>query len=721
MIFRKPAKDEAGKIDHDPIESDPEFLSIAQRLAKIGSWSWEVATGRVIWSDEMYELYGFKPHEISPSFDTLLRYTLPEDRPASHIALEEAKRNKQPFDFFYRIVRPDGAIRTLRAMGIIETEIDNSVVRMTGAAQDVTDLKSGDPLAITSEVQFKKALEAGTARLRTELAAQKRQQEMLQALANTTDTLFESKMAYKERVDKLAEIVVPDFADWCTIDLIMDGKISYTVKAHADPEKIAWAEELERKYPPKAGFHASADVIKTKKPLLIEHLTGEMIRPAMQSEEHFEIIKSLGLSSIMIVPLVARGHAIGAMTFVAAESGRHYNQEDLRFAEQLAHRGAIALDNALLHQQLEEENRMKERFLAMLAHELRNPLTPISNSLPILMARADQDAEVKDIAEIMDRQIKTMSHLLDDLLDIARITEGKIQFRMEEIDLLTIIRHTLSAMRPELEKKGFKFSEYLAEGPFYIRADKVRIEQILMNLLNNAAKYTPKGGHIALECVREGDVAVIRVRDTGKGVPPEMLRKIFHLFTQVEQSIDRPEGGLGLGLTLVQSLVEHHGGTVTAESEGLGKGSIFTVRLPLLAEGQRTAQTPESRPLTRDAGKRILIVDDNEDAANSIGKLLRRLGHDVRIAYDGISALEAAKEQDPEVGLFDLGLPGMDGYETARRFRALYGEKPLLLIALSGYGQEEDRRRAKEAGFDHHLIKPFDTQELRDILNGWEG
>lgn len=554
--------------------------------------------------------------------------------------------------------------------------------------------------------------------LKEELSRRKHVEERLQLLADATNILIDDVLEYETRLRNLSKIIVPYFADWCAIDIVIPGKESYTVITHASEEKSAIADEIRRKYPPKSdASYGVAEVIRSRQATLYPDMPDELVRRTTQTEEHYQLMKALGINSVMVVPMVARDQALGGITFVMSESGDHYDEADLEIANQLAHRAAVALDNALVHDELLEANRAKEKFLAMLAHELRNPLTPIRNSLPLLAAHGESDYEIKDIADIMDRQVRTMSRLLDDLFDVARITEGKIQFQMEDVDILSILDHAITILRPEFEKKGYKFSAYLCEGPLYVKGDRVRIEQVIVNLLNNAAKYTPHGGHIALECMHEDKWAVMRIRDSGKGIPPNMLKKIFQLFMQVDQSIDRPEGGLGLGLTIVQMLVEKHGGTVTAHSEGIGKGSEFVVRLPLVLAAEKKEEAPKK--ITGDSKKRILIVDDNEDAANSIGKLLRKIGHEVRMTFDGMTALEIVKEFRPEAVLLDLGLPVLDGYETAKELRVMYPSHRLLLVALSGYGQEEDRKRTKEVGFDHHLVKPFDTQELREILNAW--
>ena len=556
--------------------------------------------------------------------------------------------------------------------------------------------------------------------LKQEIERRRRTEERLHFLATATTIMINATLDYETRFKNLTRIIVPHFADWCMIDIAEKRQSYNVITMHSDPEKVALAEEIQKKYPPKHDAeYGIARVVRTGEPELHPDITDELMRKTTQSEEHYNLIKRLGISSVMLVPMIARGKSIGGITFVVGESGRRYNEEDLEFAKQLVYRAAVALDNAILHEELLDANRAKEKFLAMLAHELRNPLTPIRNTIPLIKEYGAEHAELREIAVTMERQIQTMTRLLDDLFDVARITEGKIQFQMETVDLLALAESTVAAYRHELEEKGLKFSVKLGDGPLFIVADRVRIEQVVVNLLNNAAKYTPEGGEISLECFREGDEGVIRVRDTGKGIPQHMLDNIFVLFTQIEQSIDRPEGGLGLGLTLVKSLVERHGGSVEASSGGLGKGSLFTVRLPLHEPASGGSSPAPRVSAAADIPRRILVVDDNIDAARSIAKLFARLGHTIEVAYDGPAAITAAGAFKPEVILLDIGLPGINGYDTARALRDTYGDQ-VLLIAVSGYGQEEDRQKAKSAGFDHHLVKPFDTQELRDLMNAWK-
>jgi CheY-like chemotaxis protein len=367
---------------------------------------------------------------------------------------------------------------------------------------------------------------------------------------------------------------------------------------------------------------------------------------------------------------------------------------------------------------LREADWRKDEFLAMLAHELRNPLAPIRNGLQILRVAEGDRAVVAQTREMMDRQAQHLARLVDDLLDVSRITRGRVELRREPVDLVEIVARAAEAARPLIDARRLRLTVSQPKGAVWVTGDPTRLTQVIDNLLNNAAKYTEEGGQVGLALEQEGGRAVVRVRDTGAGIPAEMLPRVFDLFIQGDHTLDRSEGGLGIGLTLVRSLVEMHGGSVEAFSQGLGRGSEFIVRLPVRS-GDDVPCSQEAGTETGPKGPRyrILVVDDNVDAANSLATLLRLSGHEVRTAHTGLKVLDVARELKPEVALLDLGLPGVDGFEVARRLRQESWGKDVLLIALTGYGQEEDRRRSREAGFDHHLTKPADLALLEELLS----
>jgi signal transduction histidine kinase/CheY-like chemotaxis protein len=398
-------------------------------------------------------------------------------------------------------------------------------------------------------------------------------------------------------------------------------------------------------------------------------------------------------------------------------------EQDKRIQEQLRQRAET----------LREVDRRKNEFLATLGHEMRNPLAPLRNAVRLLELHETTDPDLVQIRDLIARQVQLLSRLADDLLDISRIAQGKIELRKQPVDLTAVLSRAVEISAPHLKARHHQLEVTAPAEPLWVEADPARLVQILVNLLNNAAKYTEPGGHVWLAAGREGkETAVLRVRDDGMGIPPEMLPHVFELFTQGEWSADHAQGGMGIGLALVRRLVELHGGTIAASSLGPGQGSEFVVRLPALAappvpaEGSPVADAPGSpTPVAHAPGspggpqpvrRRILLVDDNVDAAESLRLILELEGHEVRVAHDGATALRAAADFPPEIVLLDIGLPRMDGCEVARRLRERPEMAKALLIAVTGYGQDEDRRRCREAGFNAHLVKPVDLDALRASL-----
>jgi PAS domain S-box-containing protein len=370
-------------------------------------------------------------------------------------------------------------------------------------------------------------------------------------------------------------------------------------------------------------------------------------------------------------------------------------------------------------QQLAEADRQKNEFLAMLSHELRNPLAPMRNALSLMKYAAADERAVVDARELMERQLHQLVRLVDDLLDVSRIIRGKVELRKERADLAGVIASAIETARPVIDAFGHELAVLLPDQPLEVEGDVVRLAQVVSNLLTNAARYSGKGGRINLDAWHEGGEALISVRDYGVGIPPELLPRIFDLFVQGDHTLARSLGGLGIGLTLAKRLVEMHGGTVTATSAGAGTGSEFLVRLPLARQADRAgaqAAAPHTQVRARARARRVLVVDDNVDAAESIARLLRLAGHRVECSYDGESALEAAQQAAPDIVLLDIGLPGIDGYEVARRLRALPQFRSTALIALTGYGQKADRESSRQAGFDHHLTKPVDPERLEALI-----
>jgi PAS domain S-box-containing protein len=415
---------------------------------------------------------------------------------------------------------------------------------------------------------------------------------------------------------------------------------------------------------------------------------------------HFRTGEARWMAYKVLTLTDATGRAVGLATVSQDVTERRRLEDSLR---------KLAAD-------LSEAGRRKDEFLATLAHELRNPLAPIRNALQIIrLSPAPQARE--QASALMERQLGQMVRLVDDLLDVSRISQGKLELRREQVQLAAVVSSAVDTSRPLIDHLGHDLTVTLPEQPIIVEADFTRLAQVISNLLNNSAKYMERGGHIWLSAERQGSEVLLSVRDSGIGIAPDQLPHIFQMFSQVDSSLERSQGGLGIGLTLVRRLVEMHGGSIEARSEGLGKGAEFVVRLPVVIE-EALPQAPAEKeePAAHKSSLRILIVDDNRDAADSLVMLLQLLGNATRMAYDGQQGVNVAGEFRPDVILLDIGLPKLDGYEACRRIREQSWGKKAVLVAVTGWGQEQDRRRSHEAGFDHHMVKPVDPHDLMKLL-----
>jgi PAS domain S-box-containing protein len=423
-----------------------------------------------------------------------------------------------------------------------------------------------------------------------------------------------------------------------------------------------------------------------------------------------------GENGWLAAPLIGRdGRSLGLLQLADKEGGE-FSEDDEAILLQLSRLAAIAVENARLYEELQANDRRKDEFLAMLAHELRNPLAAIGNAVS-LATRGGLQEHVEWSMDVVKRQMKHLTRLIDDLLDVSRINQGKVELRRDRLDVTPILDSAVATARPLIEERKHTFDLAIDRGHIWADVDPTRLEQMVVNLLNNAAKYSENAGHIRLSARVDGGELVISIKDEGVGIPPEKLPRMFELFAQGDRTLARSEGGLGIGLTVVKKLAEMHGGSIAARSDGLGKGSEFTIRLPAArrpeVEGEKAGQ-----PAAASSEKaRILVVDDSVDTARGMQRLLKLMGHDVALAHSGPEALEVAREHRPEFVLLDIGLPGMDGFEVASRMRQEECCLGAVIIAVSGYGQAEDRRRSKEAGFDHHLIKPLDPDILLSLLS----
>ena len=541
-------------------------------------------------------------------------------------------------------------------------------------------------------------------------------------LAEASRTLA-SSLDFEATLRALVRLGLPDLADLSLVALAGDSTIARIEGAWVGPagDVVSSPAKSLRLRPWLAEQVIAAIASPGRERVLRLDTPAQAVEIAPPRNGEDEVaVAECQVDSILILPLTARGKTLGALLLATRPSESVWRQEDISLAVEVSGRAGVALDNALLVRDIQENDQRRNEFLAMLSHELRNPLAPVRNAVRVLQKSKIEHPTLDWALGVVDRQVTHMTRLVDDLLDVARITRGKIQLRWERVEVSEVVATAVETSRPLIESQGHSLSVSLPDTSVLIRGDKARLSQVLSNLLNNAAKYTPDGGRIALlveQC--EGDV-VFRVRDTGTGIAPEMLSKVFDLFTQADCAIDRAQGGLGIGLTLVRRLVEMHEGTVQAYSEGPGLGSEFTVRLPVFANDDVKAESPSAASLPEMSYYRVLVVDDNIDAAESLSMLLRLSGHVTRLAYDGQAAIEAALSFEPEVVLLDIGLPHLDGYQVARRLREHRVTSRCLLVAVSGYGQDEDRAKAKESGFDYHLTKPVDYDELQKVLGTYK-
>jgi len=447
---------------------------------------------------------------------------------------------------------------------------------------------------------------------------------------------------------------------------------------------------------------------------------------------HASAAEAEGLHGTFGLPIMLNGETLGVMEFFSdrvlepepelLEMMRTIGSQFGQFIERKRAEEALkasVIENTRLLASLQEGDRRKDEFLAMLAHELRNPLAPIRNAVQIFRRKGLPVPELQWATEVIHRQVHQMTRLVDDLLDMSRITRGKIELRKKPVELSEIVNSAIEVSRPLIEKWGHELTVTMPPRPVCLDADATRLTQVFMNLLNNAAKYTNRGGRIELVATLQGSQVLVSVKDDGIGIPPDMLPRIFEPFAQVERSRERSEGGLGIGLTLVKRLLELHGGDIEVRSKGPGRGSEFIARLPVTSlEAGKPSGVETAEPKAPASTRRVLIVDDNKDAADSLGILLRMMGNEVHTAHDGLEAVGAAAIFHPEVVLLDIGLPKLSGYEVARRIREQEDGVETLLVAVTGWGQPEDRRRSQEAGFDYHLTKPIDHAVLQELLAG---
>jgi len=675
-IFRQfltrvePVKDQQGRVirwfgtntDISAAKRVEEELRVAQsRLdstltaAEIGTWELDIASNSVRADYNTARMFSVPDDgQEMHGMDIFMQAVHPEDRARLEQVIDQTVRGGDRFEVEYRLVDAAGVIRHVVARGRLQRDPSGHPLRLPGVVVDITAQRLAE--------QRERVVLAEAATANAKFRA-----------------FFDQGALFAGIMDVEGVVHEPNRLSWegCgyTRDQIV-GKLFW--------EGPWWAPSPRIAAQIKAGSELAA--------------RGQVFRA---ETSYFVADGSERLVDVTILPIKDEQ---GQVMFLAPTgidiTERRRLEDDLR---------RLAAD-------LSEANHRKDEFLATLAHELRNPLAPIRNGLELMRLASDEPAAVEQARTLMERQLVQLVRLVDDLMDVSRITRGKIELRREHVDLASIVQSAVETSRPLIDEMRHELTVILPDEPILVDADPTRLSQVFMNLFNNAAKYSERGGHIWLHARTDGGEVVVTVKDEGVGIAADQLPLIFEMFTQVDRSLEKSQGGLGIGLTLVKRLVEMHGGRIEAFSGGPGTGSEFVVRLPAVVESPMMQNvSTEASPATQTL-LRIAIVDDNQDGANTLAAMLRRLGHDVRTAYDGLQGVMLADTFRPDVMLLDIGLPKLNGYEACRRIREQPWGQDIVLIAVTGWGQEEDRRRSQAAGFDHHLVKPLEPAGLLKLL-----
>lgn len=667
-------------------------LDYAVQLSGLGFWYCDLPFDVLRWDERVKEHFWLAP-DATVTIDVFFDRLHPDDREVTRSVIETCIREHRPYSADYRTVDPvSGAIKWIRALGGTAYGADGTPIRFDGVTADITNRK-------LDEIRLAKALDL-----------EREQSLLLKEVADAALTIH-SCAAPDDVVRVVAEEAKRILHARSAFSLVAtgDGKTSQSWSESIDddstgPQDVADLEQI------------SLDVCRTNQPRRLTRLEFETSADQSTGQEntHNKVLWKSWLG----VPFVSRsGRNLGLIQAFDKDDGE-FTERDQSVLVQLAHIASVAIENAQLYSELKDGDRRKDEFLAVLAHELRNPLAPLRNGLQILQLPGVDTKTATMAKEMMDRQLSHMVRLIDDLLDISRISRNKMELRRSRVLLADVVSSAIETCRPMIEEAGHKLTVGLPTVPVYLDADLTRLAQIFANLLANSAKYTPNGGHISLTAHELSEQLVVKVADTGIGIPKHALNSIFNMFSQVDRSIERSAGGLGIGLALVKGLVEMHGGTVEAFSPGEGMGSVFTVRLPV--HSAATAATMDegnnSSPETV-ARRRILVVDDNQDAATSMAMMLTLMENEVRVAHDGIQAVEVAEEFQPQLILMDVGMPRLNGYEATRRIREQEWGHDIAVIALTGWGQEADKVLSREAGCNGHLVKPVNLPDLERLLN----
>jgi PAS domain S-box-containing protein len=617
----------------------------------------------------------------------------PDHRARVAAAWQAAVETKTMFEQEFLLHQQDGSYRWFAGKGVPVYGEDGAVEEWIGAAVDVHD--------------------------------QHVAQEGVKFLARANE-LLTSSLDYRETLKNLTFLAVPRIADWCAVDMVdpTGEKASERLAvAHVDPEKVKLAEEFTRRFPPDPETSGLRRVMRTGASELVPYIPEELLIASAKNPEHLQILRDLGIMSVMIVPLRSRGEVIGAITFVASD--RRFTQQDLTHAEELAHRASIAIENARLYSAAQTANRAKDEFLATLSHELRTPMTAVLGWSRMLQLGLS-DADAKTAIDAIEQGASAQAQLIEDVLDVSRIMSGKLTFQPRPTDLRTVAQAALTTVHPAAVAKGIEVLTSLPPALPPIAGDEGRLQQIVWNLLANAIKFTPRGGSVTMRLVHTGSVVQLTVTDTGEGIEREFLPYVFEPFRQADSSSTRPHGGIGLGLAIVRSLVELHGGHIRATSLGKGRGASFTLELPVIEAAppfvgepdvERPVLPPAPLTLPSLAGLTVLVIDDQEYTRDVVSAIVRRSGAAVQTAASVQEGMQLFGRFQPHVVVCDIAMPVEDGYAFLRQVRGLSeAGRSTPILALTAFGRPEDRVRALDAGFDAYLKKPVDPSELAECV-----
>jgi PAS domain S-box-containing protein len=659
-------------------------LRLALEVSAMGIFVWHAQDDRLEADAQLLKVFDLRA-DAKPSLMAAIRARIhPDDR--AHYDENRARAldpsGARAFRDELRVVHSNGDVRWVLITGHVDfAGVPPQAVSSVGTAVDVTDRKRAEAV----------------------LAAVAKRDAFRVALADAVRPLAVPSEVRRAACRVLNQHLGANRTFYATVD---QGGTHFIV----DADETSGVPSLAGRYPIEDFGERVLGIGRQGNTVIVSDVSAD----ERIDKDARALYDALLVGAYIAVPLIKQGR-LAAGLVVTQSSRRAWTAEEVLLVEETVDRTWAAVERASAEQELRDADRRKDEFLAILAHELRNPLAPLRNALEVMRLAPNNRKAIAEAREMMVRQLGQMVRLIDDLLDVSRISRGKVVLRRQRTSLAEVVQQAVETNKPLIEASSQRLKVEMPKSMF-IEADPTRLAQVFANLLNNAAKYTEPGGEITLLAEQQGEWAVIRVRDTGMGIPEEMLPRVFDMFLQVDRSLEKAQGGLGVGLSLVKGLVELHGGSVEAHSEGLGRGSEFVVRLPI-DRGLRVHRPHSARkPAAARAQRRILIVDDNRDAATSLATLLNALHYETRVAFDGVEAVEAAAEFRPAIVLLDIGMPRLNGYDACRRMRAQPWGRNMTIGALTGWGRDEDKQRSRSAGFDFLLVKPVDPGKLSDLL-----